>query len=336
MKKNLLKKAVIAATLLLAFIPAATINAADVKLYLSGPFNSWATDDAAWELQETAEGSNVYTGKFTIPASQFLLFQFVTGAGTEIGLAAEGTGYFATAEFSAQGLLAADMVKSGRRIKFDNWTADKEVEFYINIADNAMNMGAKISAPAPEKLYMVGAPTSWTSTPEAVLERVGSTSVYKGQIDVPSGFNRFRFYASEWNNTMEANYNALGTLNDASDVTALEIGDESVTVPVFPGTGMWDIPQWRGGKLNFSLDYAKMSLSVTDPVTGLEVAVAVAPTDVKAIDGGILVTADKDAVIAVYTPAGALVKTVAVAAGETVVALPAGLYIVNGQKVAVR
>lgn len=336
MMKNLLKKAIVAATLLLAFIPAATMSAADVKLYLSGTFNSWATDDAAWELKETAEGSNVYTGKFTIPASSFLLFQFVTGAGIEIGLAAEGTGFFAPVEFSTQGLLAADMLKSGRRIKFDNWTADKEVEFYINIADNALNMGAKIAASAPEKLYMVGAPTSWASTPDAVLERVGSTSVYKGQIDVPSGFNRFRFYASEWNNSMEANYNALGTLNDASDVTALEIGDESVTVPVFPGTGMWDIPQWRGGKLNFSLDYAKMALSVTDPVTGLEVAVAVDAAHVVAVPGGIMVTADKDAAIAVYTPGGILVKVENVEAGDTVIDLPAGVYIVNGQKVAVR
>lgn len=335
MTKNLLKKASVALMLLLALIPA-TMSAAGVKLYLSGTFNSWATDDAAWELKETAEGSNVYTGKFTIPASSFLLFQFVTGTGTEIGLAAEGTGFFAPVEFSTQGLLAADMVKSGRRIKLDNWTADKEVEFYINIADNALNMGAKIAAPAPEKLYMVGAPTSWTSSPDAVLTQTGSTSVYKGQIEVPSGFNRFRFYASEWNNSMDAGYNALGTLNDTSDVTPLEVGQESVTVPVFPGTGMWDIPQWRGGKLNFSLDYAKMTLSVTDPVTGLEVAVAVDAARVVAVPGGVMVTSDKDAVIAVYTPAGALVKTVAVAAGETVVALPAGFYIVNGQKVAVR
>lgn len=327
--KRLLKKAALAALLLTAFIPASM----DAAVYITATFNSWAESDAAWELKETAEGSNIYTGKFNIPASSFILFEFVDGSGDHYGVKSS-EGYFVAFPFTDNGLAVADLEKNGKRFQLQNWDTDKEVEFYLDMTD--LNLGAKISATAPTKMYMCGAPTGWSCNETAVLNRVGSTSVYEGQIDVPSGFNRFRFYTMLWSTSMDAGYNALGTLSEVTNVTSLDVNATEAVTPVYPGTGMWDLPDWRGGKLNFKLDFAKMTLNVSDPTTGLEVAVSAAKTDVYGVDGGVHVSAADETAVAVYAPMGALVDYRTVPAGETTIALPAGIYIVNGQKVAVK
>lgn len=57
---------------------------------------------------------------------------------------------------------------------------------------------------------------------------------------------------------------------------------------------------------------------------------------VKGGNGVITVNADKAQAVKVYTAGGALVKSEAVAAGETSISVAAGLYIVNGNKVVVK
>lgn len=61
-----------------------------------------------------------------------------------------------------------------------------------------------------------------------------------------------------------------------------------------------------------------------------------ATLSIKGIDGAIEITATEDTNISVVNTSGITVKSQSIAAGTTQIALPAGIYIVNNQKVAVR
>ncbi|MEZ3591866.1 MAG: hypothetical protein K1V84_12595 [Muribaculaceae bacterium] len=345
MMKNLLKKAIVAATLLLALIPAATMSAADVKLYLVGSFNGWAEKDAAYQLNETAAGSGEFTGKFLMPVNssnptQFIKIAKYEGATkTEIGADnSESTVYTVPLVFNAQNIATTPIKADGKTITLTGWTEAKDVTFTVNL--KSMTFTAKLDSKVEEitKIYMFGAPSLWKCDDAYVLQRVDdSRKLYEGTLSIPSGFNRFRFYTAFYSTSDEdASKNSLGTNKEVSDVTGLVLQDGVATTPVFSGVGMWDLPTWTGGDLDFKLDLDKLTLTITDPKTSLEVIAVVASPCIAATDGGILVTADKDATIAVYTPSGTLVKMENVEAGDTVITLPAGVYIVNGLKVAVR
>lgn len=102
------------------------------------------------------------------------------------------------------------------------------------------------------------------------------------------------------------------------------------------GLGNWLLEGYHGGTtLRFRVDLNDHTLTVTDLSTGIGLN-AVPAASVIPVAGGIKVSAPSARQVAVYSVTGALVLSQAVDAGDTVIALPAGFYIVNGQKVAVR
>lgn len=102
------------------------------------------------------------------------------------------------------------------------------------------------------------------------------------------------------------------------------------------GLGNWLLEGYHGGStLRFRVNLNDRTLTVTDLSSGLELNV-VAAASVVAVPGGVKVSAPAGQQVTVYSVTGALVKAVGVPAGDTVITLPAGFYIVNGQKVAVR
>ena len=102
------------------------------------------------------------------------------------------------------------------------------------------------------------------------------------------------------------------------------------------GLGNWLLEGYHGGStLRFRVNLNDRTLTVTDLSSGLELNV-VAAASVIAVPGGVRVSTPAGQQVTVYSVTGALVKAVGVPAGDTVITLPAGFYIVNGQKVAVR
>lgn len=102
------------------------------------------------------------------------------------------------------------------------------------------------------------------------------------------------------------------------------------------GLGNWLLEGYLGGTtLRFHVDLNDHTLTVTDLSSGLELNVVPAASIIP-VAGGIRVSAPAAQQVAVYSVTGALVLQQAVGTGDTVIALPAGFYIVNGQKVAVR
>lgn len=102
------------------------------------------------------------------------------------------------------------------------------------------------------------------------------------------------------------------------------------------GLGNWLLEGYHGGTtLRFRVDLNDHTLTVTDLSSGIGLNVVPAASIVP-VAGGIKVSAPAAQQVAVYSVTGALVLQQAVGAGDTVIALPAGFYIVNGQKVAVR
>ncbi|MCM1517139.1 MAG: hypothetical protein NC117_00660 [Pseudoflavonifractor sp.] len=340
MMKRLLKKAALAALLLTAFIPASADAA--TKLYLTGSFNGWDDNSSAWELKETAAGSGSFTGKFLMPVNESNTTVFVKinkyegSTLTAIG-ADSNDGFTVPLVFNTQNVAEMPLAADGKTITLTGWTEAKEVTFTVNL--NTMKMTAKLASAVTEitKIYVWGAPSGYKCVDDVVLNRTGDEGrkLYKGTINVPSSPNNFRLYTAAIDMS-DAAQNSLGAGKEISDAKMLTLTDGMASSPVFSGTGMWSLPQWTGGDLDFTLDLDNLTLTVLDPKTSLEVvAVAVSPY-VAGVDGGVKVVADKDAAVSVFTISGAMVKSLSVPAGETTIALPAGIYIVNGQKVAVK
>lgn len=94
-------------------------------------------------------------------------------------------------------------------------------------------------------------------------------------------------------------------------------------------------------KANYSgteslLNATSDELKVNVRPAGDKQPVALPGVSAKAVDGGIEIVSDRDVTLPVYTPSGALYRTLAVSSGRNVKAMSPGYYIVNGSTLLVR
>lgn len=184
-------------------------------------------------------------------------------------------------------------------------------------------------------IYLIGAPEGWVISPDEpekwLLMKVDGTNRFTGTFYMAPGEAMFRFYKflGDWES------NSIGFQYDDYPVDIVMDEGRYYGIFVDGGKGAWNIPEWQGGEIECTVDFDNKTVQFVDLSSGLELNVVPAASIIP-VAGGVRVSAPAAQQVAVYSVTGALVLQQAVGAGDTVIALPAGFYIVNGQKVAVR
>lgn len=157
------------------------------------------------------------------------------------------------------------IVRGGAPIRFDLQQTSK-VEININYCTGTLYIGITpdVGESHPERIYLVGAPQGWDITNNSMpLEEV-SEGVYFGSFDIKAGDAMFRFYEflGSWDNY------SIGAQDWDSPIDI--ILDGSYAGIAVNGKGSWNIPDWKGGKIDMTVDLNTMGVLFSDPEAGVE------------------------------------------------------------------
>ena len=308
-------------------------------------------------LWESPKNSKRFSGTIYVPAGKFRL-NFIPG------FTADGLG--APTVCPVGGDVELEWDKSGScQVVCETVTAGSTRNYWTSADWPGGNVTIKIDAKRnkvtfssdvmmEKSMYLIGAVApgeSWTSPSEANREYYEKRSLAKIENGVYEGdffIEPFTPTSDLWEDNgiqfrfMTAlrgwirDYSLGSNLEDFyAEPTPFVDGVAKGTI-VEQGLGNWLLEGYHGGStLRFRVNLNDHTLTVTDMSSGLELNV-VAAASVVAVPGGVRVSTPAGQQVTVYSVTGALVKAVGVPAGDTVITLPAGFYIVNGQKVAVR
>lgn len=229
----------------------------------SGPTSDNAEHYADWRLYERddAIGSKVYYGTFEIPAGtfQFRFYSALTGwdGGASIGAQEEDNPVEIT---MTDDVYEGDIVVPGKgSFQISDW-AGGTVSMTVNLNTNKVKfeVGA-IDYSQYAYIYLVGAPSSWT-TPEAAnavfyedwkLYDLESNGIYTRTFTIPEGTAfQFRFYKSltDWDT------DSYGSQADDAAVEITFDSDGTYSGEAMAGKGTWLDNSWAGGDVSITVD----------------------------------------------------------------------------------
>ena len=241
------------------------------KIYLVGAPQGWSIDNDAMYVEETSVGSNIYEGKFTINAGDFM-FRFYSELGdwdkNSIGSQAEDSPVDIT--FSEDNTYegpvvvydeAADILGKGSW-NDPTWEGGT-VDITLNMNDYTIAMVAhpgEVIEDKEDALYLIGAPQGWDINSGAMKATPISegSMIYEGVFYINAGDFTFRFYSQlgDWEN------NSWGSLESGADE------DFDITLPysggVYAGKGKWHDPNWEGGAIKVTIDLASGTIDITE------------------------------------------------------------------------
>lgn len=303
---------------------------------------SWAPtpgNESAYNIMlETYAGSGIYRSEMYIPAGQFRI-NFIPGF-TADGINAPT---IAPSDKDCELEWGKDGYALGEGTRWSGgnggyWTvsdwAGGRVTMTVNTKTCEVSFYCKDKV-VLDRIYLIGQPEGWYISPDEpekwALMKEDGTNRFTGTFYMEAGEAMFRFYKflGDWES------NSIGFQYDDYPVDIVMDEGRYYGSFVDGGKGAWNIPEWQGGEIECTVDFDNNTVQFVDVTSGLELNVVPAASIIP-VAGGIKVSAPAAQQVAVYSVTGALVLQQAVGAGDTVIALPAGFYIVNGQKVAVR
>ena len=324
-----------------------TVNAgsenATKSLYLMGatdyaPIPANADALADWRMLESTT-AGLYSGTFEIPAGKFdlCLFSSLTADGWNAPAYYAGTSDVEVSELvDDYGMATVDLVsmENGGRWTIEDWEGG-EVSVIIDL--NEQTIKFSIPSMKVDVMYVVGQFTGWVAPSIANADHYSDyvlpeieDGVYSNTFEVSAGAAMFRFYKdlTGWDSG-----NSWGCQYDDGPIDYSMSGDGIFNGPVCPGKGAWSFPDWDGGKMKMTVNLTMGEVTFIDvDAAGID-DVELHPVSVVPGIGSVTVSGADSVVI--YNTMGVQIANMP-ANGETItVALPAGLYIVNGVKVLV-
>ena len=303
-------------------------------LWLAGNFttNVWDTTDMTYTL--TNEGEGLYSGEFEIAEqSDNLQFKVVGATDWSINYGGPGSGDYVFALYMDKPAQTS-IYKDGANWCISNWEGGI-ISIKLNLEDNTIEIigpdqpeygeGPGPDVPTIDYIYLIGDMNGWNfNSSDYVLEKADyadgeevseNQDIYQGVFEIEPGTYYFRFYTALGN----AEQNSLGSSENADDNVPVVFGtDDAFTSPYFEGKGCWVLEDWTGGEITFNVNMTSGNITLSSPGAG--------NSGVKVVYG-----LSTDGVYRVYDLSGNKVME-----GTELNTLPAGLYIINGQKVMVR
>lgn len=257
-------------------IPAAPKGRA---LWLVGQPQGWNINESNMWVEETVEGSNIYSGNFYIEAGKFQ-FRFYSELGDwdaySIGAQDEDNPVNIT---FTDGVYSGDVVVYneaegilGKGSWQDSSWSGGNVEVVIDLNDNTITMTVTEGNTGgggdegdtggedeenPAVIYIIGACQGWNINGDtmALNETEVGSKIYTGSYEIAADEFTFRFYT------------ALGDW-EAHSIGSLESGaDEDMDIdfpfegPLYDGKGKFHVPDWPGGNVNITVDLNEMQVS---------------------------------------------------------------------------
>lgn len=222
-------------------------------LYLIGQPSGWDINNGEMKATETAIGSKIYYGVFSVPEGQFQ-FRFYSALGDW-----EHNSIGAQVEDNPVDIAFTDGKYNGPCFdgkgswQVADWAGGKVA---VTIDLNAMTVSMEMFE--GNKIYVIGACSGWDINNDKVYvtEKEEGTGIYTGTISVNAGEFQFRFYTAlgDWE------HNSIGSQEEDSPVE-ISMATGTYSGPCVNGKGSWQCPDWAGGDVKITLNTTTMEVA---------------------------------------------------------------------------
>ena len=244
------------------------------SIYLVGAPSGWVApseDSAAhyeaWKLTETAAGTGVYTGSFTIPAGKamFRFYSELTGWDAGASLGYENSERNVDCAFT-DNAFTGPIVAGKANYSFPAWEGGV-MDITVDLNAGTVSIAATPMFIAPD-LYVRGDFNSWDATKETLMSKVqNSAESCKYSITLPTLAGEFKLSTADWTTSFGAPITTTLEISEAGEYDVFENGGNLV----FNIADTKDIVIELVITRNFSTEASKLTISWTSGVADLVV-----------------------------------------------------------------
>lgn len=221
------------------------------------------------------------------------------------------------------------------------WCFNNPSDGTVSVMINEKDKTITVFAASHNKTYFVIPSVDWVYSTRPVIENIDllkgnairetSEGIYEGEADLPEGGNIGLYLTSSLTGSVVPRHYSSSTFEINAD-------NSEATLPVGEMDGSltpWTVVS-TVKKVTIKLDTAEYALTLGQGSVGVENVAADRDITIVPGRGRITVTSPFQTTLQIYSVSGMLVKTATINEGVTVIDLPAGIYIANRTKLAVR